>query len=383
MATILGGVMFAFVRSRRLLVVAIALVACAQSTLAPAQWGGGQTRWKDILKTPPDFYGSDESKRVAENVLLYQNGNGGWPKNIDMAAKLSASQQKKLAANRDRSETLIDNGATWTQVRFLALMHEATGDQQYADAATRGLNYLLDAQYPSGGWPMIYPLRKGYYSHITFNDGAMIGVMTLLRDVAQNAATRDGKRPFAFVDPAIRERCQQAVDKGVELILKTQIVVDGKPTAWCAQYDENSLEPAPARTYELVSISGYESVGIVKFLMKIKNPSPEVKRAVDSAVAWLDQVKIEGQAVRWEEDPKTHRPIDRVVVEDSSADPLWARFYQIGTNRPMFVGRDGVIHDHLADIERERRLGYAWLGDWPRDLLEGDYADWQKKWENN
>jgi PelA/Pel-15E family pectate lyase len=360
-----------------------ALLTSTLSSTASAQWGGGQTRWKDILKTPPDFYGSDESKRVAENVLLYQNDNGGWPKNIDMANKLSEGQKNKLAANRNRSETLIDNGATWTQIRFLALMHEATGDQQYADAATRGLNYLLEAQYDNGGWPMIYPIRKGYYSHITFNDGAMIGVLTLLKDVAQNKATRDGKHPFAFVDPALREPSQQAVDKGVDVIVKTQVLVDGKPTAWCAQYDEYTLEPAPARSYELVSISGYESVGIVKFLMQLKDPSPEVKRAIDAAVAWFDQVKIEGQRVEMQEDPKSKRRVDRVVVEDPSADPLWARFYQIGTNRPMFVGRDGVIHDHLADIERERRLGYSWLGDWPSDLLEGDYADWQKKWENN
>ena len=58
------------------------------------------------------------------------------------------------------------------------------------------------------------------------------------------------------------------------------------------------------------------------------------------------------------------------MVADPTAEPLWARFYEIGTNRPMFVGRDGIIHDHLADIEQERRLGYAWLGDWPRRSAE-------------
>ena len=68
------------------------------------------------------------------------------------------------------------------------------------------------------------------------------------------------------------------------------------------------------------------------------------------------------------------------MVADPQAKPLWARFYEIGTNRPMFVGRDGIIHDHLADIEQERRSGYAWLGDWPDDLLNDEYPKWQKKW---
>ncbi len=352
-------------------VLAVALVA---SSTVQAQWGGGQSRWRNILKNPAGYYGSPESIRVAENVLLYQNDNGGWPKNIEMAAKLSDSQKAQLRKSHNRSETLIDNGATWTQIRFLAKMHEATGDKRFADASVRGLNFVLDAQYDNGGWPMIYPLRKGYYSHITFNDGAMIGVMKLLRDVSA------GKKPFEFIDAATRERCQQAIDKGVEAILATQVVVDNKPTAWCAQYDEHTLEPAPARAYELVSLSGYESVGIVEYLMDLDNPSPEVKRAIDSAVDWFNQVKIAGQAVRWEQDPKSKRPTDRIVVDDPSAEPIWARFYVIGTNRPMFVGRDGIIHDHLADIERERRLGYAWLGDWPSDLLNEDYPKWQKQW---
>jgi hypothetical protein len=42
------------------------------------------------------------------------------------------------------------------------------------------------------------------------------------------------------------------------------------------------------------------------------------------------------------------------------ASPLWARFYEIGTNRPVFAGRDGVIKYNMAEIEQERRTLYAW-----------------------
>lgn len=363
-----------------LIAVTVALASLAVPSFAKPTWGGGQSRWRNILDYPEDFYGSDESIRVADNILLYQNDNGGWPKNIDMARTLSDRDKKKLHRERNRSETLIDNGATWTQIRFLARMHAATNDQRYADAASRGLNFLLDAQYLNGGWPMIFPLRDGYYSHITFNDGAMIGVMHLLRDVAKNRQTHNDTKVFGFVDAPTRERCQKAIDKGLELILATQVVVDGQPTVWCAQYDEHTLQPAPARTYELVSLSGYESVGIVEYLMAIDEPTPEIKRAVDSAVDWFQRSKIEGQRVEWKFDGNSRRPSDRVVVADPSARPLWARFYSIDGNRPMFVGRDGIVHDHLADIERERRLGYAWLGDWPAKLLEKKYPQWQAKW---
>jgi PelA/Pel-15E family pectate lyase len=373
--------MIILVHPARPIVLAIAFACFATAESAETAWGGGQSRWRSILDYPDDFYGSDESVRVAENVLLYQNSNGGWPKNVDMARQLSDDEKEKLRRDRNKSETLIDNGATWTQIRFLARMHAAAGEWRYAEAANRGLHFLLAAQHPNGGWPMIYPLRRGYYSHITFNDGAMIGVMRLLRDVVQNDETHDGTKVFGFVDAATRNRCQQAIDKGLELILATQIVVDGEPTAWCAQYDENTRAPASARAYELVSLSGYESVGIVEYLMETGEPTPEIRRAVDAAVAWFERSQITGQRVDWVFDPNDKdRRIDRVVVADPAAKPLWARFYSIDGNRPMFVGRDGVVHDQLADIERERRLGYAWLGDWPAKLLQKKYPTWQSRW---
>ena len=68
---------------------------------------------------------------------------------------------------------------------------------------------------------------------------------------------------------------------------------------------------------------------------------------------------------------------ERFVVEDPAAPTLWARFYEIGTNRPIYSGRDGVIKRSLAEIEHERRVGYAWLGDWPRTLSEKEYPAWK------
>jgi PelA/Pel-15E family pectate lyase len=349
------------------------IVAVALGTVCHAQPRGGRLNWRNALNQPADWYDSDEAVRIAENVLLHQHDNGGWGKNIDMARVLSDDEKADLRAHHNDFETLIDNGATYTQIHFLALVHQATGQAQFAEAARRGLEYLLSAQYDNGGWPMCYPLQQGYYSHITFNDGSMIGVMRVLRDVA------NGRSPYEFVDAKTRRRARRAIDKGLDVILKCQIVVDGKPTAWCAQHDEVDFSPQPARTYELVSLSGMESVGIVEYLMEIDDPSPEVKRAIDGAVAWLRSVKIEGIAVKWQRD-SSEEGFDRIVVADPSAPPVWARFYEVGTNRPMFVGRDGIIHEHLADIEWERRTNYAWLGDFASDMLAKKYPAWQKKW---
>jgi PelA/Pel-15E family pectate lyase len=336
--------------------------------------GDAAVRWRNILEQPSNWYATPDAARIADNVLLYQHDNGGWPKNIDMARTLSDADKEHLRATRNDAETTIDNGATHTQIRYLALVHAATGDERLADGARRGLEYLLKAQYDNGGWPQFYPLKPGYYSHITFNDGATIGAMRVLRDAA------DGKPPYEFVDADLRERSHRAIEKGLDVILKCQIVVDCKPTAWCAQHDEVDFRPRGARAYELPSQSGMESVAIVEYLMEIDHPSPEIKRAIQSAVQWFEQVKIEGVAIRWQRDPSLPRGGDRVITPDPTAKALWARFYEIGTNKPMYVGRDGVAREHLADVEYERRVGYNWIGEFAAELVEKEYPAWQKKW---
>ena len=309
-----------------------------------------------------DDYSSAEALRIADNFLLYQRSSGGWPKNIDMAKPLSESARASLLRDQKKTDSTIDNGATYTQLSFLARVYTAQRQERHRNAFLKGLDYLLEAQYPNGGWPQFYPDLSGYYKHITYNDDAMINVMRLLRDVAS------AKPTFAFVDEARRGRAARAVEKGIECILKTQVVVNGKRTVWCAQHDEVELTPAPARKFEVVSLSGGESVGIVRFLMSIKDPPPVVIDAIESAIAWFEQSQLKG--IKW---------VDSVVVPDPKGGPIWARFYEIGTNRPIFVGRDGVVKYSVAEIDDERRTGYNWYVEAPAKLIQKDYPAWKKK----
>jgi PelA/Pel-15E family pectate lyase len=230
----------------------------------------------------------------------------------------------------------------------------------------------LPAQYPTGGWPQFYPPGTGYHRHITFNDDAMVRLMQLLREVA----TADR---YGFVDADRRAAARRAFDRGVECILRCQVRVGDKLTAWCAQHDEKDYRPRPGRSYELVSLSGAESVGIVRLLMSLDDPSPEVVRAVEGAVAWFEAVPLRGVRQVVEKDAQSPRGWNKVLVKDLSAPPLWARFYEIGTNRPLFADRDGVAKYDLAAIGYERRNGYAWLGTWPQKLLAEEYPAWKKK----
>jgi len=195
------------------------------------------------------------------------------------------------------------------------------------------------------------------------------------RSVLRDAAA--GNPPYAFVDPERRGKASAAVARGIEIILRTQVKQGGQLTAWCAQHDERTLEPAWARNYEPPTLSGNESVGVVRFLMEIERPTPEIIAAIEGAVAWLKTVTING--LRLEEFTAADGTRDRRVVPDPAASPLWARFYALGTNRPIFTGRDKVMRDSLADIEPERRNGYAYYGTWPARLLAVDYALWRTR----
>lgn len=296
---------------------------------------------------PEEWYASAEALRIADNLILYQRISGGWPKNVDMEKALTEKERNALLRAKKREDSTIDNGATYTQLSFLARVYTAQRQERHRESFLNGLDYLLKAQYPNGGWPQFYPDLSGYYKHITFNDNAMINVMKLLRDVAA------AKPAYAFVDETRRASAAKAVEKGIECILKTQIVVNGKRTVWCAQHDEVTLKPAAARTYELASLSGGESVGIVRFLMSVKNPSAEVIEAIESAIEWFRQAQLK--------------------------DGSWARFYEIGSNRPIFAGRDGVVKYDIKEIEEERRKNYAWYVSEPAKLLNQEYPAWQKK----
>ena len=71
---------------------------------------------------------------------------------------------------------------------------------------------------------------------------------------------------------------------------------------------------------------------------------------------------------------------DLIAVEDPRAAPIWARFYEIDTNRPFMANRDAKKVYRLADVDRERRTGYSWYGAYATGLLENEYPAWRKKW---
>jgi PelA/Pel-15E family pectate lyase len=183
--------------------------------------------------------------------------------------------------------------------------------------------------------------------------------------------------PLDAADEVRRARAAKALERGLGLILAAQVRVEGRLTIWAAQYDPVTLAPRPARAFEPTALSTRESASITRFLIRRVARQPTVAQAIEAAISWFEGSLVPGIRVEARLDGAAPLGWDRVVVPDPAAGPVWARFYDIATNRPVFVGRDGAPRATLAELEYERRTGYAWYGTWATDLLRRDYPKWK------
>lgn len=304
---------------------------------------------------------------IADKMLIYQLSNGGWPKqledksvvNYDLA--LTPELKDKIKATTAFHAT-FDNKATSREVIYLVKTYKKTQNKRYLRAAEKGLDYILEAQYANGGWPQYYPDKALYRSEITYNDDAMINVLNILQDIATQ--TND----FENVNASYVDKSKAAVSKGLSCILKTQIKQNEKLAIWAAQYDKDSMLPAKARAFEPASLSTSESASIVRFLMRFKNPSAEIRNSINGAVNWFTESEIKGYRFERERTGSG-------LIRDNSA-TVWARFYDLEKNIPIFGDRDNTVKLKLEDLSPERRNGYAWYGNWGQKLIEKDYPKW-------
>jgi PelA/Pel-15E family pectate lyase len=334
------------------------------------------------LDKPSEWYGSPDARRIADNIVSYQTPAGGWGKNQDRTAPPRQRGQSFVIIEHLPTEALpdivtddsrwafvgtIDNGATTTEMRFLARVQGALPGQAgaaYRSAFLKGVRYLLDAQFPNGGWPQIYPLQGGYHDALTYNDDAVADVVDLLMDVGSRQSD------YAFVPVPVADQALKAVDKAVSVILASQVVIHGKRTGWGQQHDPLTLAPVGARNFEPAALSSNESAKLLRLLMRLPKPTPTIVAAVHDGIAWLKSVALPD--FEW---AKATESQPRHLVAKPGAGPIWSRFYDLATMQPIFGDRDKTIHDNVDDLIPERRNGYSWYGPGPSSALKA-YAKW-------
>ncbi|HUA62601.1 MAG TPA: pectate lyase [Verrucomicrobiae bacterium] len=343
--------------------------------------GGGAAR-STPLNRPDDWYATPEARRIADIIVSFQTPGGGWSKNLNLTDHARRLGEHYAGNNLSRFlgpgdfDTprdpkwnyvgTLDNDATNTELEFLARVAAAKPEDSAAFRRSflRGIEYLLAAQFPNGGWPQVYPLEGGYHDAITFNDGAVCETLRLLHRAAE------GRSPFDFVPAEARKRAAAAVDRGVECILAAQIIENGRRTVWCQQHDALTLAPVAGRNYEPAALCSAESGALLEFLMELPKPNATIVRAVGDGEAWLEKVAIHDKAY-------VRGPAGGTLVDRSGAPAIWARYYQIGTDRPIFGDRDKTIHDTVEELSQERRRGYSWYSSSAQAAIDR-YKTWRK-----
>jgi PelA/Pel-15E family pectate lyase len=334
---------------------------------------GTYKSWLSTAATTAAKLTADQT--LADNMITWQLPHGGFYKNGVAAYAApwngSAARSGWTGANGVELGT-IDNNGTVTEIMFLADVFRRSANTKYRDSARKGLDFLLTMQYPTGGFPQVYPERPNSYSnYVTFNDDAMVRVLGMLNLAAQQ------KAPFAAdtFTSAQLAKLAPAIGKALDYILKAQIVQASVKTVWCAQHDPTSYAPLGARSYELPSKSGKESVGVIGFLLSQPQTSA-VKAAAQAAIAWYKSDAVKVANTGYVSRPSGNTDDTYNPIQAKAGSTMWYRFYDLNQDKGFFSGRlatdnpPGVGKKYdIMEIEAERRYGYQWGGSYGTSLF--------------
>ncbi|MDR2542704.1 MAG: Ig-like domain-containing protein [Treponema sp.] len=335
--------------------------------------GTGEVTWGNLRSQNARWYGGERSMHYANNLMVMQRNNGGWPRGTGQGAanvgtagsdhypsqlNLSQASINYHLGKKNEIDSYFGRGITTFDIRYMMMMYEATKIPSYRDSYMRGLRAILNAQYPCGGWPYYVTDKTLYRGAITFSDEATTRLMELLTDIL-NGNFRSVTNSTAS-DAINLSTLQGSYNKGLQSILDLQVWSEEQQmlTAWAQAYSvpghtdhwaqdflnfpgstRSNKQPTWQREFEPPAIGGDESTRLILFLMSIPNPSPDVQKAVHAAIAFFEYAAIRGFR------RNTNGPMEfgagngnRVLVNDSSG-VVWPRFIDINTFQPLFSDR--------------------------------------------
>jgi len=254
--------------------------------------------------------------RAAGLALAWgQRQAGGWDHKAEVSSLTPSSPPQKV-----KGHCTLDDRITQGALSFLMDLDDSIDEIWLSEAVDLGLRFLLQSQYPNGGWPQWYPLRGGYHDYYTFNDNTINDCIAVLLEAHRRYD---------------REAFLQSARKGGEFILHSQL--PAPQAGWAQQYDRD-LQPAWARKYEPPAACSAVTARNIRTLLNLYLYTNDNRylAPIPAAIDWLEHSQL--------------------------APEHWARFYELESNRPIYGDRDGRIHYDYDELSSERKKGYAWQG---------------------
>lgn len=273
------------------------------------------------------------ARDAARALFDGQLESGGWTDSIDFDPQSRTADRYRNGRGRakGRNYSTLDDDKTQSALRFLMRLDERLQfqDADLHEGVMVALDAVLAAQFASGGFPQgwrepvdehpvlraSYPdydwrtegRVKDYWDLPTLNDG-LAGTVARTLHMAHGIYRDD--------------RFRRALEQLGEFLLRAQMP-EPQP-AWAQQYTFD-MHPAWARKFEPPAIAGSESEDVVETLLFLHGLTGDERLldAADAAVAWMR----------------------RSLLPDGRL----ARFYELRTNRPLYLTRDTYELTHDDD----------------------------------
>jgi len=279
----------------------------------------------DAYQATGDNFYLDIAQKAADALIFGQTPEGGWhymvdfePKGIQDYYRNHASKYKWGMEEQRfyKGNATFDDGNSQNATRFLLRLYVVSKNEKYKKPLLKALNFFLLAQFPNGAFPQRFPLKydfihdgfPDYTSYYTLNDGATVTAIQVLVDAYENLGDKK------YLDSAKR-----AVD--------FLIAVQGpeEQGCWAEQYHPDTMQPVKARTHEPAGFVVRESEQVLEVLEMFYKMTGDRRylRPIPLCLNWFDRLNKESLEFK--------RPP--------------ARYYELGTNLPVYVIRTNETYD--------------------------------------
>ena len=294
----------------------------------------------DAYRVTGNEYYYQAAEKAAKAIVWGQSHEGGWNYMIDFAGDRSLKQwYETIGKNGWRLEefqhyygnSTFDDDITSDAARFLLRMYLEKMDPAYKPALDKAIDFILQSQYPIGGWPQRYPLKydfnkqghPDYTSYYTFNDDVIWENIHFLIQCYQVLGEE------RFLDP---------IRRGMNFYLTSQDACGAwgyqmnlqLETAGARTYEPAAFMPAPTFTNAMLLLKFYQYTGDRKFLVHVPD-----------AIKWLETTRLPASEM---EGGRTH-----------------PTFVEMGTNKALYVHRKGSnvkYGFYYTDYNNDHLLGH-------------------------
>lgn len=272
----------------------------------------------------------DAAREVGRALAWGQRKEGGWGHRVDVG---HLTPEAKMPERKSGHCTFDDN-ISQEATSFLMELDGELDEPWLIDSVRLALQFFQEAQFDNGAWPQWYPLRGGYHDYYTYNDNAINDCIRVMLEAHRRYGNSD------YLETA---------ERGGAFIVASQL---DPPQAGWAQQHAHDMQPADARRFEPAGVCSAATARNIRTLVDLYLYTGDGKylEPIPDAIDWLNRSKLE--------------PDQILESEGGEARNVWARLYEVGTNRPIYGDRASqrkTFYD-LRKVSERERTSYGWQG---------------------